>query len=178
LIARVLGHYPEASILCISSGDATLERNVKKVVTEELTSLGHPKVYFAPYPSGLSFNACDWHPNIDDNAKMAAAFVDTIMKNLGWDTTATIVQPLARTSGRNRSAALLSLSTTGNMVHITARQSVQPGTAVQLTDLSGRVIAAQRLADDRTCRFTLNRVQPGIYFAGNSRYGWIKTPVR
>ncbi len=178
LIARVLGHYPDASILCISSGDATLERNVKKVVAEEQTSLGHPKIYFAPYPSGLSFNGCDWHPNIDDNVKMTTTFVDTILKNLGWDTATTIVQPLARTSGCNRSAALLTPAITGNTLHITASQSVQPGTAMLLSDLSGRVIAAQRLANDRTCRFTLNRVQPGIYFTGSSRYGWIKTPVR
>jgi lysophospholipase L1-like esterase len=91
-INRILTNYSsDIPVLCVSTGGVTFEKNVKKVVAEQKSVHNHPKVYFAPYPPNLSNEACDWHPSIDDNKKVANALVDTIMKRIGWDTARTSV---------------------------------------------------------------------------------------
>ncbi|MBN1309181.1 MAG: hypothetical protein JXA18_14755 [Chitinispirillaceae bacterium] len=176
-IARVLGNYPDAAILCVSTGNSTFETNVKRVVTEETTTLNHPRVCFAPYPQGLSYNGCDGHPSVEDNKKIAAAFVDTIMKNLDWDTTAPLAVTIPAHAKKPRTAGMLSSSLCGSRLQLIAAESIPPGTVISLTNLRGELVDRQEIRADRGCVFSMNRRSKGIYLAGSDRCGWVHVAV-
>ncbi|MBN1576031.1 MAG: hypothetical protein JW913_05735 [Chitinispirillaceae bacterium] len=177
-IARVLGNYPGAAIVCVSTGDATFEKNAKRVVTEETTTFNHPKVYYAAYPDDLGLTGCDWHPSIDDNKKVARVLIDTIMKKLDWDTTAPVVAAMPLAAKKSGASCLLSSSINGDLLRLIAAESIEPGTIISLMNLRGELLDKRATGLDRGCMFEISRRSPGIYCAGNSRLGWVRVAVK
>lgn len=178
-IARVLTNYPQASVLCVSTGDILLEKNVQKVVTEEIAAFNHPKVYFAAFPDTVELTGCDWHPSIKDNSKIAGVLVDTIMKKLLWDTAVSSVafSPL-RSENIYRTDVALSGRMMNNRFEIALAGKGVAVVSLMLLNMRGEVID-HRMADaENRCSFNMDRYSSGVYLAGNSRYGWVTAVVR
>jgi lysophospholipase L1-like esterase len=171
-IARVLDNYPDASILCVSTGKGTFENNVKKVVAEENSSLNHPKVFFAAYPEPMENTGCDWHPSVKDNVNVAAVIIDTVMKKLGWDTAATTS---SMTQREMRPPSKLNI--TGRLVRGHLEIAVVSATVARkplvLINLRGEVLESRTIGADGICRFRMQGYKTGIYLVGNNDLGWI-----
>jgi len=177
-ITRVLGNYPAASILCVSTGDATFEKNVKQVVSEETTTLIHPNVYFAPYPPSRTNAACDWHPSIDDNKAIAQVLIDTVMKKLGWDTTAAVATISPRASKNIPQLSVLSGKIRGGRFEITLAKTYTGTAPISLISIRGEELSRITPDNNNRCSFTMDHFGPGMYMAGNKRVGWVTGIVR
>jgi lysophospholipase L1-like esterase len=178
-ISRILGNYPDASLLCVSTGDATFEKNVRTVVAEEVTARNHPKVYFAPYPKAMENTGCDWHPSISDNVNVAEVLIDTIMKKLSWDTSASVaaVYPhLPGKSGRN------TVKVSGRMVNgrfdITLAGKRDAAVPILLFSMQGELVDRTVTGAGNSCSFKMDGRSPGVYIAGNPAAGWVRAMVR
>jgi lysophospholipase L1-like esterase len=178
LIARVLGNSPDAMLLCVSTGNATMVKNVKRVVTEQTTTLNHPNVYYAAFPSGLASTGCDYHPSLDDNKKIAKVLTDTLMKKLGWDTASTTVSGRLPPTESRVGVSVLSGVCSGDRLVIRAAASIPPGTAVSLMTVRGELLDRGILGPDRTCTFSKTKLHRGLYLVGSNDHGWIRTAVR
>ncbi len=164
-IARILGNYPEASILCVSTGSAAFERNVKRIVAEEAAQFNHPKVFFAPFPQGLSYSGCDGHPSVEDNKKIASALTDTIMKKMKWDTSSTVAvsQPI------NIPLHLPGMSFQRNTDNNTIFNN-----RFLSTTLRGECIFYNKTLVDNSFPMISDRHAPSIFISGNKTCGWKK----
>jgi lysophospholipase L1-like esterase len=178
-IARILGNYPEASILCVSTGNATFEKNCRKIVSDEVTKYSHPKVYFAPYPASLENTGCDWHPSIADNRNVAKILTDTIMEKLKWDTTGLTgdVHEAAHPTAVRQAASFTAALFSGEL-RISAAHPVAPGTRFLLLNMRGETVADATISHNRACSFATDRLGTGIFLAGNSKLGWLRIAVR
>jgi lysophospholipase L1-like esterase len=163
-IGRVLGNYPDASILCVTTHTGPMDNYVKQVVAAEVSSKGHPKVYYAEFPQSLAMNGCDYHPSAADDKAIAAALIDTIMKRVGWDTG--MVASCIPSHGRPDPQELrFTLLGAGGDIMISAIGAVKPETAVDITTLQGRLVA-QGTLDKRNCFYWNARSMPsGCYLA-------------
>jgi lysophospholipase L1-like esterase len=178
-ITRVLTNYPAASVLCVSTGEGSFENNVKKVVAEEHSMFNHPKVYFAAYPGSRENSGCDWHPSINDNVKVAAALVDTIMKKLSWDTSASVAVISPYQSEKNfRTNTKLSGRMVNELFTITLAGKNVAAVQLALVNMRGEVIESLITGADGLCTFNMVRYSPGVYLAGNPDYGWVRVAVR
>lgn len=180
-ITRVLTNYPGVPVLCVSTGEGSFENNVKKVVTEEHSTFNHPKVYFAKYPGSLENSGCDWHPSINDNVKVAAALVDTIMKKLAWDTAVSVsvsaLLPYQSVKGLRKNTKLSGRMIDG-LFKITLVGKNVADVPLTLFNMRGEVIDRRTTCADGLCTFNALRYSPGVYLAGNPDYGWVPVVVR
>lgn len=74
-VGELLRRHPGAYVvLWIAAGEGSeLHAEVARVA-EQLRRSGNARVGFVPVP-GLSMSGCDWHPSVDDDARIAAALI-------------------------------------------------------------------------------------------------------
>jgi hypothetical protein len=174
-IAGIRSHYPDAAVLCVATHIRNLVEYVKRVVTEENTSLQHPRVYFAEYPldASLELTGCNGHPSQNDQRIIAGVLADTIKKRLGWDTGKVNVRVApyrsrTATSTQNVFNAYLA----GQQIVITTAASLKPGTGFMICAADGRII--RRVTMDRKNRTVISTstLPAGLYVIGNTTAGW------
>ncbi len=168
-IARVLGNYPNAQILCVGTGD-TVNKYVKRVVSQETGALGHAKVYLDSFPTNLSMTGCDWHPSIGDDSLIAKVIVKNIMKNLNWDTSTQVSVEERRSFKKNEPSLIVRV--TGNRATVIGSPKMSEGAFIRITDLKGRIAGGGRLDSRRTFFWDVSGAAGGVYFIGNEKIGW------
>ena len=173
-IARILNNYPDASILCVSTGDATFEKNVKKVVSEQHSVYNNPKVYFAPYPSTMENTGCDWHPNLKDNVKVANILVDTLMKKLGWDTTATSVGKTYTRSDIHPIRQGFQILGSQNQIIVKPLSTIPEKQTIHVLSLDGKTIVTKSTDTKGICTIPRSALKGTVFAIGNERIGWKK----
>lgn len=173
-IARILNNYPDASILCVSTGDATFEKNVKKVVSEQHSVYNNPKVYFAPYPSSMENTGCDWHPNVKDNVKVADVLVDTLMKKLGWDTTATSVGKTYTRKNIHPIQQGFQILSFQNQIIVRPVDTNSDRQTINVLTLDGKTIVTKSTDTKGICTIPKSALKGNVFAIGNERIGWKK----
>jgi hypothetical protein len=179
LIAMVLGHYPNASIVMVSShmtgGASSQDQLLAKIKLQEATA-GHAKVYTVGYPSGLALNGCDWHPTVADQRKIADSVIAGIRSSIGWDTgSATITASISQSRNPPHAQKIMITAENGCVI-ITAQHESMQG-RVTIIDCSGRLVA--RGVFDRTATFVwkTSHTAPGVYLIGNNSAGWTRVSL-
>jgi lysophospholipase L1-like esterase len=169
-INRILTNYTDIPILCVSTGDATMEKNVKKVVSEQKTTYSHSKVYFAAYPTGLKNEVCHWHPTFEDNKNVTKILVDTIMKRVGWDTaTATTVLPFT---------SLKSAFVSDHFQIREAKDAITINTCgikaerISFVSLNGKEVFHKYTDTKGMCSFSKHSLQGESFVIGSKQLGW------
>lgn len=163
--------YPNVPILCVSPGKGYLDpmdSYIRKVVQEEVTLRNHSKVYFAVYPDNLQYTGCDYHPNVNDQVKIASALCDTIMKKMAWDTvlsTNSLFRNIKCDKNKKISGGIMQ-----NQFEIAAGTDSKP---VWLLNLQGEILESQQIDSDGKCRFNMQKHRSGVYLAGNDHVGWV-----
>jgi len=178
-ITTVLGHYPGAEILCVSSHTGRTDPLIAQVVAAETTSLGHPNIHYGAFPTGLSWTGCDWHPSVQDQALIAKALIGPIMKMTGWDTSSTAVSfnPIMSTPEFRLGLPVMTASV------VTFHASFMSGGEYRfrIMDLRGRVIfssgEAVRAGEARQIRWNSAGMGSGMYVAVIAMHG-MKMPVK
>lgn len=173
-ITRILNNYPEASILCVSTGDATFENNVKKVVSEQHSVYNNSKVYFAPYPSSMENTGCDWHPNVKDNIEVAAVLVDTIMKKLDWDTTASSVGKIYTRKKIQPTQQGFQILNFQNQVMVKPVNTIPDRQTIHVLSLDGKTILTKSTDTKGICTIPKSTLKCDVFAIGNERIGWKK----
>lgn len=176
-IDRIYSNYPGVSILCVSSGNGnTLDRNIKKIVSDEVTVRNHPNVFYAAYPNGMEYTGCDWHPSISDNVKLANVLTDTIMKKMAWDT----IPPtgVSVISHYQKVFSKINGRVEKKTFKIIVNSFESASEKILLLNVRGEVLDSRIPGGNGMCSFDLNDFCSGIYFAGNNKTGWISTVFR
>jgi hypothetical protein len=90
-IATVRSKYPQALILCalgsmLSGVDRTNAEQFLKEIVAELGGKGDEKVKLLDLGTqdALAGTGCSWHPNITEDARMAALLAAELQASLGW----------------------------------------------------------------------------------------------
>lgn len=174
-IARILEKYPDASILCVSTGNATFEQNVKTVIAEEKSTYNHARVFFAPYPSGLNNDACDWHPSIDDNKRIAQVLIDTIMIKTGWDTTSASVVITSKIRRDFSHPAGLHVTQSHDLVSI--HSSLVSPEKIVFFSLDGKRVLHLDTDEKGKCSILKSSLPGKSFLIGSVRCGWQKITV-
>jgi lysophospholipase L1-like esterase len=173
LINRILTNYSsDVPVLCVSTGDATFEKNVKKIVSEQKSVYSHSKVFFAPYPTGLSYDVCHSHPSMSDNGKIAKALIDTIMNTTGWDTTNAITSIPFQKSRIIPEPYRFRVSQTSDMLFIATNPEAK-GT-INLITLNGKKFGQLRIDDKGIYSIPKSSLQGESILIGNAQYGYQK----
>lgn len=176
-ISRVLGNYPNTSILCVGTNTGPSNGYIKRVVTEETGSLGHSKVYLDSFPANLSMMGCDWHPTIGDDSAVAKVLIGSIMKKTGWDTAvATVIDGRERLVRKTNQPCSFRIS--GNTATIYGSPDIAVGTRITVADLRGRTIAEGRLDVRRSFAWDLTGTGGGMYMVGSGKIGWRVVTMR
>jgi hypothetical protein len=176
-IAKILGNYPNTSILCVGTNTDTSNRVIKRIVADETGKLGHAKVYLDSFPANLKMMGCDWHPTVGDDSAVAKVLIGSIMKKIGWDTaTSTIIdrqKPPVKRAGQS-----YFFRTTGKKVVVSGSADIPVGTRLAVTDLEGKKVAQGLLDARRSFAWDFSRAGGGVYLIGNKRSGWTAMAVR
>jgi hypothetical protein len=174
-ITTVLGHYPNAYLVCVTQHVGAQDRCIQQVVAAETTSLGHKKVFFAAYPQTLNLTGCDWHPSVSDQALIVNSILAKIMAVTGWDTTGISVGSCA---GSPRQALRMQIASTGSRSIVFRTNQPQPLADIEILDLDGRIVERGRLNDAGAFLWNTSKISSGIYLAGNAVLGWSRVVVR
>jgi lysophospholipase L1-like esterase len=174
-IATVLGHYPNACLVCVTQHVGAQDRCVQQVVAAETTSLGHKKVFFAAYPQLLTLTGCDWHPSVSDQALIANSILAKIMAVTGWDTTGISV---AYSPGGRRQALRLQIAGMRSGCIVFRTSQSQPQAKLEILDLEGRIVEQGRINGAGEFSWNTLKISDGIYLAGNAVLGWSRVVVR
>ncbi|MBN1759335.1 MAG: hypothetical protein JW863_13495 [Chitinispirillaceae bacterium] len=177
-IKRVLGNYPDAAIICVSTSQGVFENYIKKVVTEETTTLNHPGVYSAAYPSSRQNSGCDYHPSITDNRNVANILIHTSMTKMNWDTTEAPVEALPSVSNKRPQPDLFVIHKSGDQIRISQSESVHDQTEFSLMNLQGKIVLKQKSAIDGICTIQTKAFTPGLYLAGSIHLGWVPVVIK
>jgi hypothetical protein len=147
-----------------------MEKNVKKVVSEQKTTYSHSKVYFAAYPTGLKNEVCHWHPTFEDNKNVTKILVDTIMKRVGWDTaTATTVLPFT---------SLKSAFVSDHFQIREAKDAITINTCgikaerISFVSLNGKEVFHKYTDTKGMCSFSKHSLQGESFVIGSKQLGW------
>jgi lysophospholipase L1-like esterase len=175
-ITTVLNNYSNAEILCVSTHTGPSDTLIRKIVDEETTKLGHPKVHYAAFPQSLDKTGCDWHPTTSDDIKIADTLTKSIMTITGWDTTQSTSAISANNPG-HKSFSIKAGLLNGNLLTINARSSVYP-VEINITDIQGRLITQKKLYRNGMVVWNNTNVPSGVYLIGNTHLGWIRTLVK
>jgi lysophospholipase L1-like esterase len=171
-IERIRTNYPDASILCVSTGDETFEKNVETVVSEQKTTYGNTKIYSARYPSSLENTGCDWHPNVKDNIKVADVLIETIMDNLGWDTTETAVRKTYAQKGTTSKHNGFQIIRFQNQVVVKAAGKIPDRQTIHVLSLDGKTILNKSTDADGRCTIPESVLRGNVFAIGNDQIGW------
>jgi lysophospholipase L1-like esterase len=171
-ITRILGNYPNASILCVSTGNTSFEKNVRQVVAEQKSIYNNSKVFFASYPTALNNEACDWHPSIDDNKKVAKVLIDTIMKNIGWDTTSTMVE--ISSANKPSSPHLIGFHVVQSNGVISINTGIESSERIVFFSVDGKKVLQLFTDIKGKCCISRSLLNGKSFVFGNSRLGWRK----
>ena len=182
LISRVLGHYPDAHILCVKThssynGDS-LDKAVDRIVAAEITSLGHARVNSVGIPTNLDLLGCDWHPSLADDRKLANTMIGKLMQMTGWDTAAAAgSNSLAgRQALRLQSEITVAESNTRRVVFRISPACA--GNTLEILDMKGKLKARGVFNRCGVYQWNLSKTTPGVYLFGNKANGWEKVVVR
>jgi hypothetical protein len=172
-ITTILGHYPNATILCIADPGSE-QTAIQQVVAAETTSLGHKKVYYLTN-SSIAGGGCDWHPNAAEQRTMANNVIAKVKTIMGWDTTSTAIgiTPIRRDI---RPAVSLQITKTGDgcMVFHSPVSNVRN---IEILDIAGHQRTRGLLSRSGSYRWNTAEVSSGMYLIGNDHIGWIKTAI-
>jgi len=176
-ISRVLGNYPGASILCVGTNTGPGNAYIKRVVTEETSSLGHTKVYLDSFPADISKMGCDWHPTGGDDSAVAKVLIESIMKQVGWDTAAsTAIEGRERLIRKTKHQCSFRIS--GNIATVYGSPDIAVGTRITVADLRGRTLVEGCLNTRRAFTWDLSGTCGGMYLVGIGKIGWRIVTVR
>ena len=176
-IDRIKTNYPDASVICMSTGNETFEKNVKEVVSQQHTIYNNPNVYFAPYPTSLTNTGCDWHPSVEDNEKVARILIDTIMVKMGWDTTgATKTKHLSLKNNLNGSN--FSVTHFLNAIELKNQFTFRETLVYSLLSLDGKIIMRKKADKNGICFFPITSAYKGVFVVGNHQLGWEKVLIK
>jgi hypothetical protein len=178
-ISRIYSHYPDAAVLCVATHIGHLVDYIKQVVTEETSSLQHPKVYFAEYPPEDSFTTtgCNTHPSIIDHHLIAKALIDTVRKRLGWDTGMVDVRPLPNSISQTGYRQSFHVSMTGQQICISGVGSLESGTAISIRLFNGRTVWREKIDGKNSMIFSTATLPAGVYLIGSKALGWKRFTV-
>jgi|WetSurMetagenome_2_1015567.scaffolds.fasta_scaffold64066_2 hypothetical protein len=175
-ITRVLGNYPNASILCVGTETDTSNKVLKRIVTKETGSLGHAKVFLDSFPTTKN-TGCDWHPTVGDDSAVAKVLVGSIMKKIGWDTaTSTIFDSHKQPIKRAGQSYLFRIS--GNKAIVYGSADIPIGTRLTVIDVNGRTVAKGRLDVSKSFAWDFSGAGGRVYMIGSERIGWNAVAVR
>jgi hypothetical protein len=161
-ITRVLGNYPSASILCVTTHTGPMDNNLKQIVTAETTSFNHKKVYYAEFPQSLAMSGCDYHPSLADDQAIAKALIASLIKNIGWDTGAVAGIAASRSQVSTQELRVTSIGTTDNIA-FAASPAVKAGATVTISTLQGRLITRGMLDKSLLFRWDAQSSPAGCY---------------
>jgi hypothetical protein len=90
-IARVRSKYPNALILCalgslLTGADRSNTERFLNEIVDELGAQGNKqvKVLDLGTQDALAGTGCSWHPNVAEDARMAALLAAELEADLGW----------------------------------------------------------------------------------------------
>lgn len=171
-IERIRTNYPDASILCVSTGDETFEKNVESVVSEQKSTYGNSKIYSARYPSSLENTGCDWHPNVEDNIKVADVLIEKIMNKLGWDTTETAVRKSYVQKNIPSKHDGLQIIRSQNQVIVKTTGKMPGRQTIHVLSLDGKTILTESTDLIGMCIIPESVLRGNVFAIGNDQIGW------